>query len=148
MINTFKTNFYSGDNIDKVVYSGAHTVVNDGNTSDPQQAKIVEDQITNPYLKKCFIRYKWSIDNGSNWQSSQTHLLFQYTITIASVGVTSPPQQGLRAAVSCGVSDSKIYFRTGNGYHGNVTQDTPTSPSVYTRTPQTFIIQYSLFEIK
>lgn len=137
--------FFSGHPIDKIVSIGNTTITNSGATTNaPQESFVVSSSVTNPYLKKCFVRAKFSID-GTNYQSTDSHLLYPYTITVPAVPITVA-LSGLRAAVSVGVSDSTIHFRTANGYHGNVTQ----VGANYTYTPisQDFHIIYAIFEVE
>lgn len=142
-----KVNFYSGDPIDKVVATGEIDIVNDGATSSPQSSKIVTDSVANPYGKKVLVRFRYSIDGGTSFNSEDAHLVYSYTITITSIPITTT-LGGLRAAVSVGVSNNTIFFRTANGYHGNATRATPPDPDVYTPISQTFKIQYALFEVE
>lgn len=134
--------FLSADPIDKIVAQGMVTVTNDGATNQaPQTAKIVESTITNPYGKAVFCRYIWSIDS-TNYNSPTSHLVYSYTDTTPGGSSTLA---GLKAAVSVGVSNSSIIFRTANGYHGDISDDGTT----YTYTPisLTFTIKYALFEV-
>lgn len=142
-VDRSKLQFYSGDPIDKVVATRTVTYTNDGATTQaPQTAKIQTDTIDNPYGKKCFARFKWSVD-GTNFNSPTTVLSYTYTSTNpgGSTIIT-----GQKAAVSVGVSDSTIYFVTGNGWHGDVSDDGTTY--TYTPTSQTFTIKYALFEVE
>ena len=150
-IDVTKLQFYSGDPIDKVVAQGTQTIINDGNTTSTgtntqsQTSKITTTTLVNPYGKKCFVRYKWSID-GVNFNTALSHLDYSFTETFTSIPVTSPPLTGLRAAVSIGVSDTNITILTGNGYHGNVSVVNPGDPNGYTPISQTFTIKYVLYE--
>lgn len=142
-----KLNFYSGDPIDKGVSSGTVTFTNDGNTGTTSQiAKIQTDTIPNPYGKKCFVRFVWSLD-GKNFNTPDTQFLYGFTIHVTTPSSTTPPLQGLQAAVSVGASDSTLYFVTGNGFHGNVTRATSGSADSYTPISQTFTFKYELIEI-
>lgn len=131
--NTATLNFLSLDPIDKIVSQGEITINNDGSTTFPDEAKIVTATATNPYGKAVLARARWSVDGGTSWQSIDSRLMFQYDDS----GTTL---YGLRAAISVGCSDGSVYFRTANGYHGDV------SLGVYTSNSQTFTIQYALFE--
>lgn len=132
---------------DKVVHTGSVEITNPGGSgsNDDQIANITTASTSNPYGKKCLVRYRWSID-GTNYNYALAHLYFSYTINFSFVPTTSPPIVGLRAAVSVGTSDSTIYFRTANGYHGNATQAGVSDPVTYTPTSQTFYIDYVLYE--
>lgn len=146
-VNREVLNFYSYDTTDIVVGGDTVSFTNDGVTSDPEQAKIQTNSIPNPYGKQCFIRYKWSLD-GTNFNSAITRLLYSFIFSFISPPSSSPPVQALQAAVSCGTDAENIYFVTGNGYHGNATFATPSTPTaVYTPIAQTFTIEYVLFEI-
>ena len=147
-----KLQFFSDDPADKIVATGTVTVTNDGNTTaasgtgdGPQKAKIAETSITNSYGKKSFVRYVWAVD-GTNFNSSLTHLLYDFTLTYTDIPVTSDPLQGLKGAVSVGLSDSLIYFRTANGFHGNVSTTSGNPNNGYTPTSQTFTIKYAVYE--
>lgn len=135
--------FISNDPIDKVVATGSITIENDGDTVGTtyefQSSKIVTDSVENPYSKKCFVNFVWSIDE-TNFNSSEAHLAYTYTVTAfgATVG-------GLRGAVSVGANASTVEFRTANGYHGNVAG---AGPFTYTPIAQTFTIKYALYEIE
>lgn len=140
-----KVNFFTGDPIDQIVYQDTISIVNDGATSSSQSAKIVTQNITNPYGKKALVRFVYSVD-GVDFQPEDAHLVYTYTITISSIPITQT-MGGLRAAVSVGVSDTEIKFRTANGYHGNSTRVNPGDPENYTPISQTFTIKYSIFEV-
>lgn len=140
-----KINYFSGDANDEIVYENTITIVNDGaTTNDPQSSKIVTQNITNPYGIKAMVRFAYSVD-GVNYNDAESHLFYGYTITVPAVPITVN-MGGLRAAVSVGISDTEIKFRTANGYHGNVTQVGAT----YTYTPisQTFYIKYAIYEVE
>ena len=148
MVDVDLLSFLSKHQIDKIVYAPgtAESVVNSGATTQaPQTAFIVEKRITNPYGKKSFVRARWSVDNGDNWQSLSSRLVYVFTLTIPAIPL-SEELNGLQAALSIGVSDNEVIFRTASGYHGNVSDDGVT----YTYTPisQTFLIEYALFEIE
>lgn len=141
-VDVTKLNFYSGHVIDKVVQTGTITIINDGNTgTNYQQAKIVTDTVVNSYGRKVFARARWSVSGSSN-NSLSNHVV--YTFTITTPGPTVATLSGLKAALSIGVSDSTIYFRTGNGFHGDVTDDGISI--TYTPTSLTFTIDYVLYE--
>lgn len=143
-IKNGKVLFDSLHPIDKILITDTITDVNDGSTSFNQEAKIKTITLPNPYGKKVFIRAKWTID-GVNYNSLDTHIVYTYTYnTVAPAPVTSATLSGLKAAVSVGVSDSSIVFLTGNGLHGNVTDNG--TVITYTPTPQTFTITYVLYE--
>lgn len=148
-VDRSKLIFYSGDPIDKIVGDIDPDIVqvtNSGATSnDPFAAKIVESTISNPYGKKCLVRFKWSIDD-SNFDSPKTHLYYLWTLSFTG---GSEQLGGLKGAVSVGVSDSTITFRTANGDHGDASVTSTVSGNVYTYTPtsHTFYIQYVLFEV-
>lgn len=139
--------FFSEYPNDKVVHTGSVSIVNDGaTTNNPQSSKIVTSSTTNPYGKKCMVRFKYSVD-GTNYNSQDAHLAYAYTITTVAPHPFpgfSTTLGGLRGAVSIGVSASEIKFRTANGYHGNVTDNGTTY--AYTPTSQTFTIVYALYE--
>lgn len=141
-----KINYYSGDAIDEIVYQDTITIVNDGITTSSQSAKIVTQNITNPYGKKAMVRFVYTVD-GTNYNGEEAHLAYTYTITISSIPITQL-MGGLRAAVSVGVSDTEIKFRTANGYHGNSTRVLPGDPENYTPISQTFTIKYAIFEVE
>lgn len=126
--------------VDKVVQSGMFTVTNNGATSQYFTARIIDSSIVNSYGKKCFVRYRWNIDGGA-WQSKYSHDQYQFTLNYPG---GSQALFGLRSAVSVGVSDTDIYFRTGNGDHGNVTMSSGGAIS-YTPISHVFNIEYALF---
>lgn len=126
-------NFLSLDPIDKIVYEHEVTIVNDGATSFPEDAKIVTSSEANPYGKAVFARARWSVDGGSSWQDIDSRLMFEYTDSGNTL-------YGLKAAMSIGCDDNTVHFRTANGLHGDVVA------GAYTPTSLTFIIQYALFE--
>ena len=136
-----KLNFHSSYPIDKIVAEGTVSVVNDGASSHPQDAKIATTTIDNPYGSAVFARAVFSVD-GTNYNSLSAHLLYTFSLTVP--GPFTVTLSGLKAACSVGVSDSTVYFRTTNGLHGNVT-DTGVS-YIYTPTQQIFTIKYALFE--
>lgn len=140
--------FASDYPIDKVLLTGETTVVNDGNTKSDsltyQSSKIVTGNVANTTGKTCHVRYVWSID-GVNWQSSSTHLIYSYTVS--SDGSVVARMGGLQGAVSVGVNNSNIAFRTANGSHGNVSISSTGSPS-YTTTSRTFRIKYALYSME
>lgn len=150
-----KLNFYSGDLVDKVVYEPdePEVIVNDGDTvtgsgafGDYQRAKVVSLNIDNPYGKRCFVRGRWSIDDGATWHTIDSRLKYAFVMNYSGMfGSFSQDMPALRAAVSIGVSDSQIKFVTANGYHGDVSQDD--SSASYTPISQTFTIEYALFEV-
>lgn len=147
-----KLNFYSGDPIDKIVAEGTIQVTNDGNTTlatgtgdGPQTSRIVSETLANDYGKSVYARFVWSTD-GISYNSSHTHLVYSFTITFTDIPVTSSPMRGLESAVSIGVSDSTIYFRTANGHHGNVSTTSGNPLNGYTPISKTFTIKYALFE--
>lgn len=147
MVDLNKLSLWTEHPIDKIVGQGSISIVNDGSTSNaPQSSKIVSQSVTNPYGKKVLVRFKWSVDNV-NFHSAESILSYAYTITITSLGI-STVLGGLMGAVSGGVSDNSIIFRTANGYHSNVTRANPTAPDVYTPISQTFYIEYVIFEVE
>lgn len=125
-------NILSLDPVDKIVDQDEITIINDGATTFPDEARIVTDTKPNPYGKAVFVRARWSVDGGASWQSIDSRLMFQYDDS----GTTL---YGLRAGISVGCSNASVHFRTANGYHGDVS-------GTYTPISQTFIIQYALFE--
>lgn len=145
-IDRSKLLFYSGDPIDKVVYTDSITVTNNGDTTTIpggyETAKIVSQTIPNPHGKQCFVRYKWSI-NGMDFNRARDSLLYTYLLNTPGGSSTL---QGLQAALSVGTTDSSIIFRTANGYHGDVTGHTD-GTTTWVPISQTFTIEYALFEI-
>lgn len=153
-VDVTKLQFYSGYPIDKVVATGTTTIVNDGNTTNTgtntgsQTAKVTTTTIPNPYGKKCFCRFGWSIDGGVSFNTPDSHLVYGFTITFTDIPVTSSPLQALQAAVSVGVDANNITILTGNGYHGNQSELSSQPNTVgYTPISLTFVIKYSLFEV-
>lgn len=141
-VDVTKLNFYSGYPIDKIVATGTVSVSNDGSTTDPQSAKIVTATRTNTYGKQCFVRAVYSTD-GINFNPISSHLVYTFNYNATYIPDTFI-MSGLKAAVSVGVSNTTIYFRTANGLHGDVTDD---GVSVtYSPTAQTFTIKYALYE--
>lgn len=145
--NLNNLSFSSFNPIDKIVQEGEITIVNDGDTgTEYQTAKIVSDTVANDYGRAGFVRARWSIDGGTNWQGLESQLTYVFTLNTEPGDLghpTSTQLSGLDSAISIGCSDSTITFRTANGRHGTVTgSNTPT----YTPTSRTFIIQYALFE--
>lgn len=141
MIDIDKLNYHSAYPIDKVVASGTVSIINDGATSSSQQARIVTETIENPYGKAVFARGIFSVAGG-DYNSIQSHLL--YTFSYTTPGPSTATLAGLKAAVSIGVSDSSIYIRTANGFHGAVNDDGVTI--TYTPTSLIFLVRYVLYE--
>jgi hypothetical protein len=139
--------FISQDPIDKIVQQGEISIVNNGTTSPAYQtAKIVSSTVANDYGRAGFIRARWSIDGGTNWQGLESQILYVFNVATVSGNPGHPSNtnlSGLDSALSIGCSDSTITFRTANGKHGNVTN---TVSPVYTPTSRTFLIQYTLME--
>lgn len=140
--------------IDKVVLWDTITVANDGNTTATgsgggyQSARVVSQSIPNKYGKKAHCRFSWSTNNN-DFNSLDTRLLFDFTVTLTDVPVTSTPLYGLQAGVSVGVNSTNITFVTGNGYHGNVSKlVADPSTTGYTPIPQTFTINYALYALE
>ncbi|MCA9325519.1 hypothetical protein KDA23_05665 [Candidatus Saccharibacteria bacterium] len=146
-----KLQYYSGDPIDKIVASKVQkSISNDGDTTSAsgtwQSAKIVTKTYTNPYGKQCFVRGRWSIDGGTSWNTFESHQRFSFTILIINPVNPSQLGQGLKAAVSIGVSADLVKIVTANGDHGNVTVDIGAGTQTYTPTSHTFLVEYELFE--
>jgi hypothetical protein len=102
--------------------------------------------VANDYGRAGFIRARWSIDGGTNWQGLESQILYVFNVATVSGNPGHPSNtnlSGLDSALSIGCSDSTITFRTANGKHGNVTN---TVSPVYTPTSRTFLIQYTLME--
>lgn len=139
--------FASDYPIDKVLLTGETQVVNDGNTSSDsmkyQSSKIVTGNVPNTTGKTCHVRYVWSID-GVNWQSPSTHLIYSYTVSFS--GSVVARMGGIQGAVSVGVNNSNIAFRTANGSHGNVSINSSGAAS-YTPVSRTFRIKYALYAL-
>lgn len=130
--------------MDKIVYIGVpQTIINNGVTTSPYENKIEEVRLTNPYGKKCFIRARWSIDNGNSWQPLEGRFMYNYDYSSPFLNTTLA---GLRAAISIGASDTQIVIRTANGYHGGVFDDGVNY--IYTPISQTFIVEYALMELE
>jgi hypothetical protein len=141
-----KLNFFSKYPIDKIVQQGEITIVNDGATSSPQMAKIVESTTTNNYGRAGLVRARWTIDGGTNWQGLESQLTYFFTLSTVPGNPGHPMTiqlSGLDSAISVGSSAANITFRTANGAHGNVTN---TDSPVYIPTSRTFRIQYILYE--
>lgn len=141
-----KLSFFSNDSIDKVVQQGEITITNSGATSDYQAALVVSDSVTNAYGRAGFVRARWSIDGGTNWQALEAELIYTFTVNSEAGDPGHPTSfllNGLDSAVSIGCTDSTITFRTANGRHGTVTGFV--TPS-YTPTSRTFVIQWALYE--
>lgn len=145
-------NLSSDHNVDKIVPSAANgefentiTIVNSGATNQsPQTAFIVNATAPNPYGKPTFVRGRWSVDGGQNWQSIRSRLTYPFRLTVNPPGFFTD-LTGLQAAISIGVNKDVVKFITANGYHGDVLDN-----GVYNYTPisQTFIIEYTLFEVE
>lgn len=134
----------SDHNIDKIVYQNTISVVNSGATGQEDfTAFIVTGTAPNPYGRKCFARFRWSVDNGTTWQAQNTKIIYLYKITLTSIPLTDYVN-GLSAAMSVGCNKDTIFFRTANGLHGDVIDNGVTTS--YTPIPQTFLIEYSIFE--
>ena len=138
--------FTSDYPIDKVVHTGTLTIVNDGQTSGQsgswQTSKYVDSGIlANPVGRDCFIRFVWSIDGGTNWQSSTTHLWYGYQVFYP--GLTAN-LGGVQGAVSAGCSNTGMIFNTINGSHGNVSVNSGGGAS-YTPISRTFNIKYVMY---
>lgn len=151
-IDRNKLQYLSIDANDKVVYENSITISNSGpsgsnySTSD----KIVSQSIANPYGKKCMVRFKWKLDND-DYNSQDTVLEYSFAIdATAWGGPILPADPGCKGAVSVGISDTEITFRTNNGHHGTVTYTgtamTP-GPDSYTAVPHDFTIEYALYEV-
>lgn len=131
---------------DKIVALGEVNIVNDGVTSEMLYMKIVEHRIPNPYIRKTFVRYVWSVESGIKaGQESPILYTFSYS-EIPPLSPLSGEVTGIRGMVSVGVNDDEIIFRTGSGYHGAVTWNG--SNLNYTPISQTFNIKYALFEME
>lgn len=131
--------------IDKVVARGTIQVVNSGASTDPQLCLVVDKAITNPYGKQAFVRAVWSVD-GVNYNSLYSHLLYTFTYnTAAPLPITTQTMYGLKGAVTVGISASTLTFRTGNGFHGTVSDNGTTK--TYTPTSLTFTIKYAVYEV-
>lgn len=151
--NRDKLQFYTGDPIDKIVAPMVSRVItNDGNTTGQtgtwQSAKITNNFYPNPYKKRCFVRGRWSVDNGVTWNTFSTKLKFGFLLTFT--GSFAGPNQdsvGLQSAVSIGVNDDNVIIRTANGNHSNVNINTDTNAQTYTPYGSTFLIEYTLFEV-
>ena len=152
MPNRNKLQFYTGDPIDKIVAPMVRrTIVNDGNTGGTTQwqtAKVVTSNFTNPYGKRCFVRGKWSIDDGATWHMFEARLVYSFNINITNPSQPTQRGQGLLAAVSIGVSDTTVRIVTANGHHGNVSVNATTNAQSYSPISHTFLIEYELFEVK
>lgn len=142
--------FHSNTPIDKVVASGSVSINNDGDTNGSYgAAKIVNSNISNPHTGRCFVRARWSIDGGTNYNTPTSRLIYTYTQNTSGEFNDTQERYNLKAAISVGVSSSQVKFVTANGYHGDV--DTVVHPDfsttdTYTPIPLTFIIEYVLFE--
>jgi len=144
-VNLNKVLYASLYPIDKITHTGTTSIVNDGATTQaPQTAKITTTTIANPYGAQCYVRFVWSV-NGVDFNSAETQLMYTFVFsTIAPAPVTSTTLTGLQGAVSVAVDATNITFLTGNGLHGNVTDNG--TVFTYTPTSQTFTIKYALFE--
>lgn len=144
MVDLDILSFLSTNPPDKVVATGSIQVVNSGATSnDSQSALIVTSTADNPYGTAVFVRGAYSIDGGLSYNSLSSHIIYTFTYTDTS-GPFVVTLNGLKAGCSIGVKDNLIYFRTANGFHGNVSYTSPTQ--TYTPTSLTFDIKYALFE--
>lgn len=131
---------HSNHPIDKIVHLDTKTIVNDSAAQYYNENKIVEVRYPNPYGKKCFMRARWSINGGDDWQPLEGRIVYQYTVNDGF----NPPftSQNLRAGISVGCSDTEIVIRTAAGYHGNVG-----AGETFTPISQTFLIEYALMEV-
>ena len=138
--------FFSQHPIDKVVEQGTITIVNDGDSSWYQEAKIVTDSASHSYGRACLARARWSIDGGTSYQGMNTQIIYTFTVNTEAGDPghpTSVTLYGLDSAISIGCDTDTVYFRTANGKHGTVTGTV--TPS-YTPTSRTFLIEYALYE--
>lgn len=143
-VDVSKIQFFSQYPIDMIVQSGELSISNDGVTTSSSVSKIVTDTVANDYGRAALARARWSTDGGTNWQSLETQLVYTFDFTDTTVPFTDITP-GLQAAISIGCSNSTVFFRTANGYHGNVTFDGVNES--YTPNPLTFRIQYALYEV-
>lgn len=145
-----KINFFTGDPVDKIVYETPTplSIDNDGITNNaPQSCKIVDLVIPNPYGKKALCRFVYSVDGGVSYNGQDAHLAYTYAInTIPPLPPFGTTLGGLLAAVSVGVTADSIRIRTGNGYHGNVSDNGVNY--FYTANPLTFLVKLALFEVQ
>ncbi len=151
-IDRAKLQYYSGDQIDKVVTGRTQvSIYNDGNTGGSdnwQRSQITQSSYQNQYGKRCFVRGWWSIDGGNTKYSFDSHQMFSFNINLhGSYYSGTQTKFGLLAAVSIGVSDSSVVIRTANGHHGDISVNTDNGSQSYSAIPHTFLIEYELFEV-
>lgn len=144
-----KVLFDSRYSIDKVVQEGTIEITNNGDTTSgagSQTAKIVTDTTPNTYGRAALARFRWSVDDGVNWQGMDSKLVYSFSSTLTDIPITVT-LKALNAAVSVGCDDTTVYFRTANGLHGNQSRTSAQAATVgYTPTSQTFLIEYALYE--
>lgn len=153
-VDRSKLQFYNVDPIDKVVLTNTAVHSNTANSysssSSAEEPVIDNVTIPNPYGKKCFVRYKWSVD-GTNFNSQRTNLLYPFTVAVSGAfGNSTGYRVGCKAAVAMWVSDSEIGFQYYNDYHSNQTEVVAsdfTSKLTQTGFSLNFTVEYALFEI-
>lgn len=142
-----KLSYLSAHPIDKIVQEGEITIVNDGDTTSsgtdtgPYSLKIVQENQANNYGRAGFINARWSVDNRETWREQNGYLMGFFLITDIPLQ-PHLPERNIDSAISVGSSNTQIFFRTGNGVHGNVDYST----EEYTPISRTFIIQWWMYE--
>ena len=145
MINIDLLSFLSSMPIDRILHHGTVSIYNPGPTADEasNNMHMIDLRIPNPVGKPCFVRARWNI--GGAWQDLSNKLEFLFYHNAA--GFSRQPQVNTLAEICVGVSNSEIVFRTGNGHHSDIYQDTPFGEHRFTPYPHTFTIEYVLFDM-
>lgn len=153
-----KVEFNSDDPVDKIVHQGEVSVTNAGAQSGEGNSpsnRLVTHTISNPYGKNAFVRFKWSYDNGNNWNGQGSTMGFGYSLEGRYNGAHQGyyPAAGFRAHVSVGMTNSQMLFRTVSGYHttNGIYSDTRTGPfrtewGGWSPISQTIRIKYWVYE--
>lgn len=120
-VDPTKTQFSTETNVDKIAaystqFDSDPSSVGIGlNYSIPGSGSFLPtytvETIPNPYGKKCLTNLSWSID-GFNYYDQDAQLVYYNG---------SEQQQLLQMSVSCGCSDSTIYFAFQSEYTSNQT---------------------------
>lgn len=134
--------------IDKVVHtgSGSYTVPFTVTPFYNNSGTLQTDSISNPYGKKAFIRFAWSID-GVNYNAPETKLEYEFNINATAIGgPATNTTNGIAVAAAMGCDASNIYFISYNCHHGNVVYTA--GDDAYSGSSHTFYYKYALFEVE
>lgn len=143
-------NFFGAIPIDQVVITDEYraTVLGPSGPTYYNSDNIDTIILDNPYGKKAFVEYRWSIDDGVTFNSPETLIEYDFIIDASALGgpAASPPIPGTKAGVAMGVSANEILIQFINGYHGKVTYTA--GDDSYTGIDLDFIVQYAIYEVE